>query len=80
MIGNAPLALAAVARAIEKKQIKPAAVIAMPVGFVNVLESKEMILATGIPQITLCGRWGGSPSAVAALHGVIDAISGSNKR
>ncbi len=74
LIGNAPLALAALARAIYLKKVKPAAVIAMPVGFVNVLEAKAMILETDVPQITFCGRYGGSPAAVAALHGVLDAI------
>jgi precorrin isomerase len=72
LIGNAPLALAGLARMIRDEAIRPAAVIAMPVGFVHVLESKEMILRTDVPQIVLNGRRGGSPLAVAALHGAIN--------
>ncbi len=72
LIGNAPLALAGIARMIMEENIKPSLVIGMPVGFVHVLESKEMIMQTDIPQVVLRGRRGGSPLAVAALHGMLE--------
>ncbi len=72
LIGNAPMALAGLARMIMEENIKPALVIGMPVGFVHVLESKEMIMETDIPQVVLKGRRGGSPLAVATLHGMLE--------
>lgn len=73
LIGNAPLALASVARLIEAEALRPALVVGMPVGFVNVVESKEMILRLDVPQIVLKGRMGGSPLAVAALHAILES-------
>lgn len=73
LIGNAPLALASVARLIGEGTIRPALVVGMPVGFVNVVESKEMIMATAAPQIVLKGRLGGSPLAVATLHAITES-------
>jgi cobalt/nickel transport system ATP-binding protein/precorrin-8X/cobalt-precorrin-8 methylmutase len=73
LIGNAPLALAGLARLILAGEVCPQLVIAMPVGFVNVLESKELIRQTVVPQIVLPGRRGGSPLAVAALHGIMES-------
>lgn len=71
LIGNAPLALAALARMIQQKKAMPRLVIGMPVGFVHVLESKALIESTDVPQIVLEGRRGGTPLAVAALHGIL---------
>lgn len=72
LIGNAPMALAGLARMIVKENVKPALVIGMPVGFVHVLESKEMLMKTDVPQVVLKGRRGGSPLAVATLHGMLE--------
>jgi len=72
LIGNAPLALARVARFCLEENVKPALVIGMPVGFVNVTESKELLELCPVPQIVLRGRRGGSPLAVACLHAVIE--------
>ena len=44
----------------------------MPVGFVNVVESKELLKLVDVPYIVLRGRRGGSPLAVAALHGIME--------
>ncbi|MEI6148198.1 MAG: precorrin-2 C(20)-methyltransferase [bacterium] len=73
LIGNAPLALASIARLIETDNLRPALVIGMPVGFVNVIESKEMLMRLETPQIVLEGRMGGSPLAVAALHAITES-------
>jgi precorrin isomerase len=73
LIGNAPLALASVARLIASDGLRPALVVGMPVGFVNVVESKELLMREDVPQIVLRGRLGGSPLAVAALHAIIES-------
>jgi len=73
LIGNAPLALAGLTRMILAGEVRPRLVIAMPVGFVNVVESKQLIMATEIPHIVVRGRRGGSPLAVAALHGIMES-------
>ena len=68
LIGNAPVALLELNRMAVEEGIRPALVIGMPVGFVHVLESKEELMASGIPYVILTGRRGGSPLAVATLH------------
>ncbi|MFA4943912.1 MAG: precorrin-8X methylmutase [Lentisphaeria bacterium] len=72
LIGNAPLALAGLVRLHAEAGLRPAVVIGMPVGFVHVLESKEMLMRTDLPQLVLKGRRGGSPLAVAAFHGILE--------
>lgn len=74
LCGNAPLALAGVAEAALEGRIKPRLIIAMPVGFVNVVEAKELAMRLNdVPMIILNGRRGGSPLAVAALHGIMES-------
>ncbi|MDD2671321.1 MAG: precorrin-8X methylmutase [Syntrophales bacterium] len=77
VFGNAPVALLELNRMIMEEGIRPALVIAMPVGFVHVVESKEEILSLPVPSITLAGRRGGSTLAVSAVHALCTlAISG----
>ena len=71
--GNAPLALAGVIKMVIEEEIKPKLIIGMPVGFVNVVESKELLKTIDIPYITLTGRRGGSPLAVATLHAIMES-------
>ncbi len=79
LFGNAPLALLELNRMIIEESIRPAFVIAMPVGFVHVTESKDEFMSLGIPFIAVMGRRGGSPLAVAALHALCGlAGSGGN--
>lgn len=73
LIGNAPLALAGIIRMVNRGEIRPKLIIGMPVGFVHVVESKEMVMKTDIPYIVLQGRRGGSPLAVTALHGIMES-------
>ena len=47
--------------------------IGMPVGFVNVVESKQLLGRCPVPHIVLEGRRGGSPLAVATLHAVMES-------
>lgn len=73
LIGNAPLALARIAKYILEENVHPALVIGMPVGFVNVVESKELLAQCDVPHIVLEGRRGGSPLAVTTLHAIIES-------
>ncbi len=68
LFGNAPVALLEMNRLIREESVRPALVVAMPVGFVHVRESKEELRSSGIPSITLLGRRGGSPLAVSVIH------------
>jgi precorrin-8X/cobalt-precorrin-8 methylmutase len=66
--GNAPIALMELNRMIVEEGIRPSLVVAMPVGFVHVVESKEELMALDVPYIALAGRRGGSPLAVSVIH------------
>jgi precorrin-8X/cobalt-precorrin-8 methylmutase len=68
VFGNAPVALMELNRLIMEEGIKPALVVAMPVGFVHVVESKEELMSLDVPFIAISGRRGGSPLAVSTLH------------
>ena len=72
LCGNAPLALAGVAKLYAEQGIRPALIVGMPVGFVNVVESKKLLDGVKVPWIRLNGRRGGSPFAVATLHGIME--------
>ena len=73
-IGNAPTALLRIAELIEEG-LQPALVIGVPVGFVNVVESKKVALmvcqANGIPAILAMGRKGGSGVAAAVCNALL---------
>ena len=73
-VGNAPTALLAIAEQIETG-LRPALVIGVPVGFVNVVESKETLLAAceahGVPAIVALGRKGGSTVAAAVCNALV---------
>jgi precorrin-8X/cobalt-precorrin-8 methylmutase len=68
VFGNAPAALLEVNRIMIEEGVKPALVIAAPVGFVHVEESKNELMGVGVPQIVLSGRRGGSPVGVSIVH------------
>ena len=68
-----PLLDGAIARYILEENARPALVIGMPVGFVNVVESKQLLGRCPVPHIVLEGRRGGSPLAVATLHAVMES-------
>jgi precorrin-8X/cobalt-precorrin-8 methylmutase len=79
LFGNAPVALMELNRMILEEGIRPALVIAMPVGFVHVVESKDELMSLNIPWIAIPGRRGGSTLAVAALHALC-MLPGRNER
>jgi precorrin-8X/cobalt-precorrin-8 methylmutase len=70
-IGNAPTALLRLNELIQEGRIKPKLIIGVPVGFVNVVESKEIIKASGIPCIISEGRKGGSNVAAAICNALL---------
>ena len=70
-IGNAPTALIKIDELINKGELNPILIIACPVGFVNVVESKELILKHNIPSITALGRKGGSNVAASIINAML---------
>lgn len=69
-VGNAPTALASICRLHEEGKFDPVAVIGVPVGFVNVVEAKEMLMETDIPCIVARGRKGGSNIAACIINAI----------
>ena len=79
-IGNAPTALARLAHLIQEGSMRrPALVIGVPVGFVNVVESKELIMATDVDFIVAAGRKGGSNVAAAIVNALRYLASGDRR-
>ena len=75
-IGNAPTALISIKEQMEKDQLHPALIIGVPVGFVNVVESKELIIQSGLaPYIVARGRKGGSNVAAAICNALLYQIT-----
>lgn len=70
-IGNAPTALVRLYELIEENKIKPELIIGVPVGFVNVVQSKELIMETSIPYIVARGRKGGSNIAACICNAIL---------
>lgn len=71
LIGNAPTALFELLDLVRAGQADPALVVGVPVGFVGAAESKEALLASGLPFITCRGRKGGSAIAAAILNALL---------
>ena len=69
-VGNAPTALLALEEKI-RQGYRPELVIAVPVGFVNVVPAKERIMASGVPYICNRGRKGGSGVAAAICNAIL---------
>jgi len=70
-IGNAPTALLALLDLIDAKEIRPALVVGMPVGFVQAKESKDALMKRDVPYITVKGTRGGSAMAVATVNALL---------
>lgn len=73
-IGNAPTALIRLYELIQEKRIRPALIIGVPVGFVNVVQSKELIMETDVPYIVARGRKGGSNIAACICNALLYMI------
>ena len=70
-VGNAPTALVRLHELITGRGFQPALIIAVPVGFVNVVESKELILGLPLPHIVAKGQKGGSNVAAAICNALL---------
>lgn len=70
-IGNAPTALIRLKELIEEGTLKPELIIGVPVGFVNVVQSKELIMETDVPYIVARGRKGGSNIAACICNALL---------
>lgn len=69
-VGNAPTALLSIYDLVKAGKLDPVAVVGVPVGFVNVVESKERIIELGVPSIVARGRKGGSNIAAAIINAI----------
>ena len=74
-IGNAPTALVRLYELIEEEKIRPELIIGVPVGFVNVVQSKELIMQTDVPYIVARGRKGGSNIAACIVNALLYKIN-----
>lgn len=73
-IGNAPTALVRIYELVQEGKLKPELVIGVPVGFVNVVQSKELIMETDVPYIVARGRKGGSNIAACICNALMYMI------
>lgn len=78
-VGNAPTALIRLHEMIEAGEIHPDFIIAVPVGFVNVVESKELIVEGNVPCIVARGRKGGSNIAAAICNALMYQLTRTGK-
>lgn len=70
-IGNAPTALIHICELVQQGKLSPVGIIGVPVGFVNVIESKNLLISSGIPSIATIGRKGGSNIAAAICNALL---------
>ena len=73
-IGNAPTALVRLYELIGEGRLSPKLIIGVPVGFVNVVQSKELIMETDVPCIIARGRKGGSNIAACIVNALLYMI------
>ena len=79
-IGNAPTALIALDQLMREGALaEPALIIGVPVGFVNVVESKELIMRSGAEHIVARGRKGGSTVAAAICNALLYLASNDRR-
>ena len=67
-VGNAPTALLRILQLHKENKLNPSLVIGVPVGFVNVIQSKELLIQSNIPHIVARGRKGGSNIAACIIN------------
>ncbi len=78
-IGNAPTALIRLVELVKNGVMRPKLVVGAPVGFVNVIESKEMMLTlSDTPYIIASGRKGGSAVAAAIINALYNGIGSAD--
>lgn len=74
-IGNAPTALVRIKELMDEGSLKPRLIIGVPVGFVNVVEAKELIIESDVPYIVNRGRKGGSTIAAAICNSILYGLA-----
>ena len=74
-IGNAPTALVTLYDLMQEGRINPVGIIGVPVGFVNVVQSKELIMTSDAPYIVAKGRKGGSNIAACIVNALLYMIN-----
>ena len=79
-VGNAPTALVRTYELLEEGTMRPPAlIVGVPVGFVNVVESKELIMRAGTEHIVARGRKGGSNVAASIVNALLYLASGDRR-
>ena len=80
-IGNAPTALVRIYEMMRdgEMEVPPALLVGVPVGFVNVVESKELVMKLDVPYIVARGRKGGSNVAAAIVNALL-YLASNNER
>ncbi|MBQ6373204.1 MAG: precorrin-8X methylmutase [Clostridia bacterium] len=78
-VGNAPTALVRICELVSEGRLAPALVIGVPVGFVNVTQSKAHIMRAGVPYIVARGRKGGSNVAAAICNALLYLADAENR-
>ena len=76
VVGNAPTALVRLRQLFDAKIFRPALVVACPVGFVNVVHAKNLILESELKSIVCVGRKGGSTVASAIVNALLYEAGG----
>lgn len=73
VVGNAPTALVRLCEMLDSGTMPcpPVLVVGVPVGFVNVVESKELVCSLDVPHIVARGRKGGSNVAAAICNALL---------
>lgn len=74
-IGNAPTALFRLLELISAGAPRPALILGFAVGFVGAVESKDALIASGLPHVALRGRRGGSAMAAAAVNALAGGLT-----
>ena len=72
VIGNAPTALLELVRLVTAREIAPALIVGVPVGFIAVEQAKAALADVDVPQIVVQGRKGGSPVAAAIVNALVE--------
>lgn len=78
-IGNAPTALVRLYELMKEGILKPELIIGVPVGFVNVVQSKELIMESDVPYIVAKGRKGGSNIAACICNALLYMLSNNER-
>lgn len=78
-IGNAPTALVRIYELVQEGKLHPELIIGVPVGFVNVVQSKELIMETDVPYIVARGRKGGSNIAACICNALMYKIDNNRE-